>query len=63
MPKVIGIGKQRYILERCPNVRYIGMCCSLYSPESANVDIRYANERGITVTGIRDYGEKGVTVC
>ena len=21
----------RYILERCPNVRYIGMCCSLYS--------------------------------
>ena len=47
----------RYILERCPNVRYIGMCCSLYSPESANVDIRYANERGITVTGIRDYAD------
>ena len=36
------------------------MCCSLYSPESANVDIRYANERGITVTGIRDYGDEGV---
>mgnify|MGYP000488419496 FL=1 len=50
----------RYILERCPNVRYIGMCCSLYSPESANVDICYANERGITVTGIRDYGDEGV---
>ena len=50
----------RYILERCPTVRYIGMCCSLYSPESANVDIRYANERGITVTGIRDYGDEGV---
>ena len=29
-------------LSRCPNVKYIGMCCSLYSPESANVDIRYA---------------------
>ena len=54
----------RYILERCPNVRYIGMCCSLYSPESANVDIRYANERGITVTGIRDYGDEGVSrIC
>lgn len=50
----------RYVLERCPNIRYIGMCCSLYSPESANVDIRYANERGITVTGIRDYGDEGV---
>lgn len=47
-------------LEKCPNVRYIGMCNSLYSPESANVDIRYANERGITVTGIRDYGDEGV---
>lgn len=47
-------------LEKCPNVKYIGMCNSLYSPESANVDIYYANERGITVTGIRDYGDEGV---
>lgn len=50
----------RTVLEKCPNVRYIGMCCSLYSPESANVDILYANSRGITVTGIRDYGDEGV---
>lgn len=48
------------ILEQCPCVRYIGMCCSLYSPESANVDIRYAEAHGITVTGIRDYGDEGV---
>src|SRR5690554_7331986 len=47
-------------LEQCPNVKYIGMCCSLYSPESANVDIYYANSRDITVTGIRDYGDEGV---
>ena len=47
-------------LEKCPNVKYIGMCCSLYSPESANVDILYAQSRGITVTGIRDYGDEGV---
>ena len=47
-------------LEKCPDVRYIGMCCSLYSPESANVDILYAQSRGITVTGIRDYGDEGV---
>lgn len=50
----------RAALGQCPDVKYIGMCCSLYSPESANVDIRYANERGITVTGIRDYGDEGV---
>lgn len=52
------LGKEA--LEQCPNVRYIGMCNSLYSPESANVDIRYANSRGITVTGIHDYGDEGV---
>ncbi|WP_062125181.1 NAD(P)-dependent oxidoreductase [Geofilum rubicundum] len=47
-------------LEKCAHVKYIGMCCSLYSPESANVDIAYAKKRGITVTGIRDYGDEGV---
>lgn len=50
----------RGALERCAHVRYIGMCNSLYSPESANVDIHYANSQGITVTGIRDYGDEGV---
>ncbi|WP_034691182.1 NAD(P)-dependent oxidoreductase [Kaistella palustris] len=47
-------------LAYCPNLKYIGMCCSLYSPESANVDISYANSRGIAVDGIRDYGDEGV---
>lgn len=51
---------ERGAMELCPNLKYVGMCCSLYSPESANVDIRYAQERGITVTGIRDYGDEGV---
>lgn len=50
----------RSVIDKCPNIKYIGMCCSLYSPESANVDILYANERGIVVTGIRDYGDEGV---
>ena len=50
----------RAVIERCPNVRYIGMCCSLYSEESANVDIAFARSRGIKVLGIRDYGDRGV---
>lgn len=50
----------RKVLEKCPNVRYVGMCCSLYSESSANVDIAYARERGIQVLGIRDYGDRGV---
>lgn len=51
---------EREVIERCPNIRYIGMCCSLYSEESANVDIACARERGIVVKGIRDYGDRGV---
>lgn len=50
----------RTVLEQCPHIRYIGMCCSLYSEESANVDIACARERGIQVLGIRDYGDRGV---
>ena len=51
---------EREVIERCPNIRYIGMCCSLYSEESANVDIAFAREKGICVKGIRDYGDRGV---
>lgn len=48
------------VLDACPNLRYIGMCCSLYAADSANVDIRKAEQLGITVTGVRDYGDNGV---
>jgi lactate dehydrogenase-like 2-hydroxyacid dehydrogenase len=50
----------RSVIEHCPDLKYIGMCCSLYSKESANVDIAAAEERGIVVRGIRDYGDRGV---
>ena len=50
----------RAVLERCPSIRYIGMCCSLYSEESANVDIAFARTKSIRVLGIRDYGDRGV---
>lgn len=48
------------VLSKCPNLKYVGMCCSLYSKESANVDINYAEQHGIDVRGIRDYGDRGV---
>lgn len=51
---------RRPVLEACPGIRYIGMCCTLYSEASANVDIAAARERGIEVRGIRDYGDEGV---
>lgn len=50
----------RAVIEALPQVRYIGMCCSLYSEDSANVAIPAARERGIVVKGVRDYGDPGV---
>lgn len=46
---------RRTVLDACPNIRYIGMCCTLYNPESCNVDVIEARRRGITVTGVKDY--------
>ena len=37
---------RRNVIEACPNIKYIGMCCTLYSESSANVDIAAARERG-----------------
>ncbi|WP_195270476.1 D-isomer specific 2-hydroxyacid dehydrogenase family protein [Eubacterium sp. 1001713B170207_170306_E7] len=48
------------VLDACPNIKYIGMCCSLYAPENANVDILTAEKKGIVVKGVRDYGDEGV---
>ena len=48
------------ILAACPDLKYVGMCCSLYTPESANVDIAAATRLGIVVLGVRDYGDEGV---
>lgn len=50
----------REIITSCPELKYIGMCCTLYNAESANVDIKAAAEQGIVVRGIRDYGDEGV---
>ncbi|SHF58503.1 hypothetical protein SAMN05444483_101680 [Salegentibacter echinorum] len=48
------------VIKQCPNLKYIGMACSLYDPESSNVAVDYARENGIEVTGIFDYGDPGV---
>ncbi|WBL21049.1 NAD(P)-dependent oxidoreductase [Zunongwangia sp. HRR-M8] len=48
------------IIQKSPNLKYIGMCCSLFDDASANVAVDYARDNGITVTGIFDYGDPGV---
>jgi len=48
------------VLRASPNLKYVGMCCSLYDDASANVDLAVARELGITVRGIRNYGDVGL---
>lgn len=48
------------VIRRSPSLKYIGMCCSLISKASANVAIEAAEEQGIVVKGVRDYGDEGV---
>lgn len=48
------------VIEKCPNLKYIGMCCSLIDENSSNVDVSFARSKGIEVKGVRDYGDEGV---
>ncbi|CAL65951.1 D-isomer specific 2-hydroxyacid dehydrogenase family protein [Christiangramia forsetii] len=48
------------IIKACSNLKYIGMACSLYDDESANVAVKFARQNGITVKGTKDYGDPGV---
>lgn len=59
---LVGFATQmdREIIAKAPELKYVGMICSLYSEESANVDIAFARTRGITVKGVRNYGDRGV---
>lgn len=50
----------RNILSACPNLRYIGLCCSYFSPEATNIDVPTVIERNIAVSAIFDYGDEGV---
>ena len=47
------------ILQASKSLKFIGMCCSLYDEKSANVDIEAAQNLGIEVKGVRDYGNEG----
>jgi hypothetical protein len=47
------------VITASPNLKYIGMCCSLYDEKAANVDIVQARSQNIAVKGVRDYGDDG----
>lgn len=47
------------ILKKATSLKFIGMCCSLYDENSANVDIAEARKLGVAVKGVKDYGDEG----
>jgi phosphoglycerate dehydrogenase-like enzyme len=48
------------ILDRCNNIKYIGMSCSFYGEKYSNLDMKVAKEKGIVVKYLKDYGDEGV---
>jgi len=48
------------VLEKCSNIKYIGMSCSYYGDKYSNLDMTVAREKGITVTYLKDYGDEAV---
>lgn len=48
------------VIQALPDLKYIGMCCSLLDENSANVNIKAAREHNIPVLGVKDYGDEGV---
>lgn len=46
-------------LDQCKSLRYVGLCASKYTnPDAANIDLRAARRRGITVTAVGQYGDE-----
>jgi len=48
------------VILACPDLKHIGLACTLFEGEGANVDLKTAAERSISVAGVRDYGDIGV---
>lgn len=48
------------VLKICPNLKYIGMCCSYYGDKYSNIDMEYARNNNIEVRYLKDYGDEAV---
>lgn len=48
------------VLKACPNVKYIGMCCSYYGDKYSNVDMEYVRNNNIEIKYLKDYGDEAV---
>lgn len=49
-----------HVLENCPKLRFISLCCSYYGPGHAVVDTVRAAELGIGFAALQGHGDNGV---
>ena len=50
----------RNIIEKCPNIKHMSLCCSYYGKQFAKVDITTLEEKGITYSHLAEHGDNGV---
>lgn len=48
------------ILDNCPNLKFIHLCCSYYGPQYCKTDTTYATKKGINFAYLKEYGDNGV---
>lgn len=49
----------RKIIESSPNLKYIGMGCSLYDEKYSNIDLQACRDNNVIVLPLKDYGDEG----
>jgi len=48
------------VLDNCPNLKFIHLCCSYYGPQFCKTDIQHATQKGIKFAYLQEYGDNGV---
>lgn len=48
------------VINNCPNLKYIAMCCSFYGKQYSKVDIDSVEERNIKFSYLKGHGDNGV---
>ena len=50
----------RNIIEKCPCLKHVALCCSYYGKQFAKVDIECLEEKGISYSHLAEHGDNGV---
>lgn len=50
----------REVIDSCPNLKFIHLCCSYYGPQFCKTDIQHATNKGIKFAYLSEYGDNGV---